>query len=302
MVHFYYPPPKIFNGGKHYKKVAKIILLTVLWSFLILGIIKMAYLSTDFISWKEYIKIIIHGKTGYVINQYWFLKALIMVYLFFPLLKWTFDNDKTSLIIFGLAVALLTFGNNLLYIMHQIFLIGFDKPISEDIKNYIPWYNFLYKVPYAYALVYFIMGGFIYRFISDNKRRIPCTMLTAFFIAAWILSTAISLIFETKMKWDPCFDGYGCVMTLIMSCCLCLFLLQATLNINHYLDLIAKNTLGIYLTHGIIIYATKPILSETPQLANLFCQLIYSSMILVVSLLIVLLLKRIPYVSAWVKI
>lgn len=76
-----YPP---LNVKKHFKKTGKVIFLTLVWVLLILSIIKLCILPEGEMSRTEFFKTLLYLKTGYVINQYWFLLALVMLYVFFP--------------------------------------------------------------------------------------------------------------------------------------------------------------------------------------------------------------------------
>lgn len=293
---------------KHYKKIGKLCLLTIIWAILILGTIKIFILPKGEMSWPEFVKTLWYLKTGYVINQYWFLQALIMLYIFFPVLKRTFDSDKCSLALFAVIIFLFTFGNKFLYVAHQIILFWQGKGLMETVKNYIPWYNCLYNMHYAFAFSYFLVGGLMYHYIrnrsaslENNFIRYKSTLFITFFLAWW-LSVQIAQWFTSAMTWDPCFEGYDLVTTFLMTYSFCLVVTNVQIErLPHWIALVSRNTLGIYLIHGILIYITKPWISALSSLHNIFCYTLYVAVILTVSLFIVLVAKQVPLIKLLFK-
>ncbi len=289
------PPP--LNVKKHFKKTGKVIFLTLVWVLLILSIIKLCILPEGEMSRTEFFKTLLYLKTGYVINQYWFLLALVMLYVFFPLFKRTFDSDKVALLLFTAIVFLLTFGNKFLYVAHQLLLLYKGKDLCVEVKNYIP-----------FAFVYFLAGGMAYHYIKSHRSEMGISQrykwgMGVLFVASWGISVLIGRLFMSAMKWDPCFRGYDLITTFLMTCCFCFVLVNTEIpRLSHLLGLVSKNTLGIYFVHGILIYITKPWVVEIPVLCNAACYVAYVVIILSLSLFIVLTAKRIPFVCGLFKL
>lgn len=274
---------------KHYRKIANIISLTLIWTVLIILIIR---LFTDEIStFKDMVKIAWFGDSRYVVNQYWFLKALVILYLCFPILKQAFNTNKLCIVIFFITITVLVIGYNFMYLSHQMFNIFFNKSIVVEGKEYIPWYNFCKDFQYSFSFVYFILGGIIF-FFHKNIKILNALLL--FFIS---FGTAIYIAFifnKNMIHWDPCFNGYPSLMTFVMSTTTFLFLYnQKIRNLPSVIEKIGKDTLGIYLVHGIIIYFTKPIIS--PYGINYYP--LYAITILFTSWVIVRICKHIPFIS-----
>ena len=294
---------KPFNLLNHCKKIAKIVFLTFLWGGVVLAIVKSLPFSQE-ISWIEYGKILLYMKTGYVINQYWFLRALVMIYIFYPLIKYTFDANKNSLFLFALLIFLLTFGNKVLFLLCQLFMYFTGQVLFSEVKNCIPWYNFFFGMPYAYALCYFIVGGLLYHCMRNNMiarlYRDKPLMNCGVFGISWIMSIILGLILTTKVKWDPCFNGYDLITTFVMTVCF-FILLKKLRNIHmpRIFELIAQNTLGIYLVHGLLIYVSRPWIAGIVVLQNFAGLMFYVAAIVLVSLIIVLTIKRIPHLG-WI--
>ena len=290
---------KPFNLHSHCKKVAWIMTITALWGGVILTLIKLLPANQG-MSWMRYAKILWYLESGYVINHYWFLCALVMIYIFYPLIKYTFDADKRSLLFFASVVFLLTFGNKIVFMFCQLFMYFSGRELFTTVKNCIPWYNFIHKVPNAYALCYFIFGGVLYSYMQKDlpdgflgkKNRI---MTGTVFSISWIASTMLGLLLTAKIKWDPCFDGYDMITTFLMT--LSVFVLLKNLKriyMPRLFALIANNTLGIYLVHGFLIYVSRPWVADIAELHNVVGFVLYVVGVIASSLLIVLTIKRIP--------
>lgn len=294
-----------YNIRRHGIKIGKIILLTFVWSCIVLSIIKFTINNHEDLSFIEYAKILWYLKTGYVINQYWFLLSLVMIYIFYPLIKQTFDKDKTTVYVFCLIVFILTFGNKSIYLIHQLLSAETNTASILIVRNYIPWYNIFYNMHNSYSLVYFITGGIVYYHIKNNTKPSFYNCRPLFYIlfmTSWLLAVILSNFLMHKINWDPCYYGYDTIPTFIMTCCLCILVLPKVSHLPYFVKIISQNTLGIYLTHGIIIYLSKTLFAQQDIANNILGNLIYSILILTTSLFLVLLVKRIPYLTFLIKL
>ena len=243
------------------------------------------------LSFTDIIKIAWYGDSKYVVNQYWFLKTLVMLYLFFPVLKRAFDVDWLNTKVFTLVLSFFVIGMSSAYLCHQTFNFFMGKPLSLEMKDYIPWYNFCKNTDYSYALAYFLLGGVSFR---CGKRFSQL----GFCLWAWGIGVCLAYMFRIEHTgWDACFNAYSSPMTFIMSFCLFfIFVMYKPISVlNSIIEGISKNTLGIYLVHGIVIYFTKPYVGETFVGLNI----LYSFAILFLSWGIVCFFKRVPYIR-WI--
>ena len=284
---------KDFSTSNHFKKILRIVVLTMIWTFIILSLINLFGLKH--FTLVEMFKIGCFGDTRYVVNQYWFLKALVILYLFFPLFKRTFDVDKLNITIFLSLCIFLTIGITGIYLLHQSFNVFLNITLMSEIKNYIPWYNFLWNYNYSFSFTYFLIGGIIFYYKNKMKRNIILYMF--YFLLAWGIAVLFSYCFRLHLiKWDACFDGYSTPMTFVMTICLFIMLVIKPIikRPSLLVDLISKNTLGIYLIHGVIIYFTKQFIVGT----NIIIYFVYALSILLISLLAIVICKQIPYIRS----
>ena len=92
--------------SKHKAKLGKLIALLLGWGILTLLIFMP--LKNEYLSVQEVLFGAWQGKQGWT-NHLWFLQALILVYIFFPLLKAAYDTTREGLYMFLAAAGGLTF-------------------------------------------------------------------------------------------------------------------------------------------------------------------------------------------------
>ena len=286
---------KALDTEKHYKKIVRIVLLTVIWTFGVFLVID--FIEEKGLSFTDIIKIAWYGDSKYVVNQYWFLKTLVMLYLFFPVLKRAFDVDWLNTKVFTLVLSFFVIGMSSAYLCHQTFNFFMGKPLSLEMKDYIPWYNFCKNTDYSYALAYFLLGGVSFR-CGKRFSQLGFCLWLFLFLLAWGIGVCLAYMFRIEHTgWDACFNAYSSPMTFMMSFCLFfIFVMYKPISVlNSIIEGISKNTLGIYLVHGIVIYFTKPYVGETFVGLNI----LYSFAILFLSWGIVCFFKRVPYIR-WI--
>lgn len=285
---------RTFNLRKHIFKIIRIILLIFVWAFLLMPV----YLLID----GEPLKIgsilsnILYLTTDSWMNFFWFLGALICIYILFPALKALFDTNKKTFVFLTVACALLTFGfvlgNQGLAFLSALFKYDFGQLNYPLFTMFNP-----FRGSYGYSFVYFCVGGLVYthedkileikkvkrNIISGIVMLISCTFL---FLVGVFYSLGGTL-------WDVIWNGYDTVFTFFNVLAIYVLCLSYTKN-NKLIKNISCNTLGIYFIHGLLIRLTHPLLKSYDVFCNLPSNIIYAVLILLVSLLICLLFKKIP--------
>ncbi len=240
------------------------------------------------------------------INHLWFLKAMLYLYLLFPLTKLFFDNASRMTLYYMTAVIFVfTFGDKIANQLINLgaWLIGFEPLVKKQI-HFFNWLN-PFNEPFAYSLVYFILGGLLHR---DFSRGISKSWI---FTVVFLLSLIGLFLFgvfksHTGLKiYDTVWNGYDSVFTLLMS--ICLFLWSQSVKIDNktissVFKTIGDNTLGIYFIHFILGGWVAQSLAGTVTYFPFFVNLLQGLVILSASLLIALLLRSIPFVSKLVKL
>lgn len=293
-----------YNLKKHIKKITNIIALTFIWGIITLLILSV--ISGKVYSNRDFLYALWTWETD-TINHLWFLQSLACIYILFPLIKEVYDKkDKKVLIYTFFIFFIFTFGNVLLNILFNLleFIMGTNF-ITANYLNFFNNFN-LFKGFYAYSIVYFILGGLIKQNLSqiksnDKMKLIILLLLGNFclFMYGLVMSKSNGGVFD--IVWT----GYDTIMTLIM--CIALFksayLIKNSLSKMHYIiELIGQNTLGIYLIHRIVGTILYPYYQLLTCSTNLIANILFGMLVMIVSLLLTLLLKKIPFFKILFKI
>lgn len=290
---------------KHIKRIINIILLTVIWgiiTLLVLAIINnkhYTYVAFNYSLWS--------WENG-SINHLWFLQALVCVYLLFPLIKEAYDKeDKTIFKYITIVVFILTFGNVFLNIIANIIrgvfginIIEATLGITNITGNEFNFFNNfnVFRGFYAYTIVYFIIGGIILNRIN-NKVTIKTTHISILFIVGMVSLFAYGIMISriNGAIYDNIWNGYDTVMTLGISIAIFCFAYEfrnKLEKISNTIEVIGSNTIGIYFIHRIVGTLIKPIYVQLPYSYSLAPNLIFGFVVMSLSLVIALIIKKIP--------
>lgn len=292
---------KGFDLKKHVFRILKFVILMEVWS--VITLLLFMVIKSEYLSAYDFVMSIKNLKQGWT-NHLWYLGVLICIYLLFPILKYVYDNHKKLFKYFLIVCALTSFA---LVFINQIeifvFTVLLKKPyyvgLGDFFNSFVPLRDRV-----CYNAVYFCIGGLMNDYI-DRIKGISPVKRNIVAIVAMILSClglfAVGVM-NTKVSgnaWDVVWDGYNSVFTFCNVLCifaLCLNLKKSV----PILSLISKNTLGVYFIHGFIISLTIDHITSRPELCNIPFNIIYAIIVLAVSLLISLVLRKIPLVKKMV--
>lgn len=285
---------------KHLTRIAVIFILLIVWSSI--SLLLMAPVYGDHYSLRSFIEISYQLKQGRT-NHLWFLKALLYIYLLFPLIKALYDKNDKPLLIYLLSIALLftfgsTFLNTVINTIGYVTGIGFMRPQH----SYFVWIN-PFVNDSSYSLVYFIIGGLLAKNIETihfKKRYLSGAALIA------LLALFLFGLIRTKtdnVLYDTVWMGYDSIMILIASMAVFLLCAKTTIKndfIKKYISLIGANTLGIYFIHLILAAWLFKYYQLVP--GNLLFNIVYTALILKLSLFIAVMLRKIPVLKKLVEV
>ncbi|NGM85247.1 acyltransferase [Paenibacillus sp. 7124] len=290
-----------YSLRKHVYRIIMICILTVVWGILTLAVL--IPIKGDSYTAVQFVKALLEWKQ-YRINHLWFLQTLVCLYILFPLIKEVYDKkEKGPLYFFFGAAFLLTFGN--VFLSNLANTAEWVMKVNYLEKNYNFFNNFnVFSGFYAFSIVYFILGGWLQAKLLKNRFRRPGSpVLTGIILTALIALLGYGLIMSQSNGdvFDTVFDGYDTLMTLIVTAGL--FILSSRYQqgksprLSKGMEVIGSNTLGIYFIHVIVGWFTLPYYKLLPFSTNLLANLIYGAAVLILSLGVVLLLKKIPVVK-----
>lgn len=288
---------KEFNLKKHLFKILKFLILMAIW-----GLITTLFLMLirgESLSFNQILEYSFTLKQTWT-NHLWFLRALICIYLIFPLLKIAFDKHNKIFIYFIIICFIFSFGSrflNMLVSVFSNFIFNYQINLNFNLFSYFSVFG-----PYAYSFVYFCLGGLLYLWlpkimeISVKKRNIvavisiviSCTLLFLF---------GVFTSFNQGSIYDIVWEGYDTIFTLINV--IAIFILCINYKgkfkfLNNTIKNISGNTLGIYFIHLILIDLTKGFIKQVPILCSFWFAVIYSFAIILICFGLSYLIKKIP--------
>ena len=286
---------KEFDLKKHTKKIIKLVVLTVISG--IITLILILKVKGEVISAKDFFVILYQMREGYV-NHLWFMGALICIYIFFPLLKNSFDNNKKIFIWFIIICAIITFGNKFLNMIWTItgYLIGK--------VNYVANFNFFHMFNplrglFGYSFVYFCIGGLMFNYIKKIKHKKIYKLYSVIIILISSFLLALYGMFCSKIQngsWDFVWHGMDTIFTFLNTIALfvlCVYYNGGNKSIYKVLYYISSNSLLIYIVHMFVMHLTMKYVKLIPLFSYPFGNIVYALSIMFVSLILAVGIKRI---------
>lgn len=288
---------KDFNLKKHISKLITVVILTVAWGIITLLILMP--IKNEYMSLFEFAKSLVTWKQQWI-NHLWFLQAVVVIYIFFPLIKKTYDNECNNLYFFLVMAFLMTFANVFLSNCANVleFIIG-KNYLSGNI-NFFDEFN-AFRGIYGYSIVYFILGGLFFKHKEKFYKKKWISITTSAIVISMIILTLYSVLMSKSNGeiYDIVWYGYDSVPTLCMV--ISLFILSLNYKGNHkilkIISITGENSLGIYFIHVIWGNLFIKYFKKLPYCHDIATNFLFALFILFTSLLSVLLLKKIPVVK-----
>lgn len=232
----------------------------------------------------------------------WFLRALLCVYLLFPLMKLAFDKSKTIFIYFIALCPILIFGNNCINIFFIFFKYIFYGECASWNANYLFEYN-LFSGPYMVAFAYFSVGGLMCylwpKIKTLNKTRVRIWSAVTVLVSSLMWLGMCAFIGLTRKTLIDCvWDGYVTIFTLANVLALFMFMSSFEFKnqkLNNIYTLISQNTLGIYMFHMTI--KRIPFIAKMYVGSTFSFGVVYALMLCAICMGISLILKKIPIIK-----
>lgn len=296
---------KPFDLNKHLKKTIKIFVIMILWgtiNVIFKSVIRNEYLSINKII-KEVLSIsFIHS---YSVSL-WFLQSLIRLYILFPIIKCVHDSNKKVYNYLVIAIIFFSVGINFLDIGLQLIgkLINIEN-LSMKVLNNFARINPFFENNNSMFLLYFVLGGILFehRNIFKNKKHLIIFVLVGIF--AWIMALSYGVIMSHLYN-KTYLENYNFYQVFLVFTIIGIFALSTLyVNknnnlINKFITSVGKNTMGIYLIHGILMEVLKKYINVW-QL-NIIQRLIIVCCILLSSWLISIFIMKIPKLNNIIKI
>lgn len=227
------------------------------------------------------------------------------MYIFFPLLKLSFDSNKKIFIYFIIACTVLTFGNTFMSHIATIVLNTIGLHNGMVTKN---WFNIFnpFRDYHGYTFVYFCMGGLAHGLVNRIQEipiKIRNTVAVSIILCACTALFIVGLVLSniSEQLWDVVWNGYDTAFTFVNV--LMIFTLSLSYKKNYkIIRLISANTLGIYFMHIILMSFTKRFVVKIPFARSFMGCIIYSLALMILGLFLTKLLKKNPVTNKLVNL
>lgn len=283
-----------FDLRKHLRRTAAVFLLATVWG--LLDILALMPVRGEFLPPREVMRTLFLLRGGWC-NHLWYLYTLVVVYLFVPLLKTAFDQNRPVFYAF-LGIALFfTFGTNTLELAEYTVRYFWGENLLRDLMTFFHRVNPLAAIN-GYAVAYFMLGGVLMEQrerLNSRKLRTAAALLIPVMMFLWFFYAAANSRREGRML-DIVFSGYSTVFVLI--CTVCLFVLslpyQAHGRSGTLIRALGSNTLGIYLLQTVVIAALAPQVRRLAVSGSMLFSIAYAAALTLLCLGICLLCKKVP--------
>lgn len=284
-----------FGLKKHIHKIIRLVILTGVWGIIDLFILM--FIRNELLSVKDFLIGVWTWKQGWI-NHLWYMQALVVIYFLFPLIKNVYDNRRDIFTFFIISAAIFTFGNVAINVLASI---AAHLVLGKSTVYSFNWFNKFnpFRGIYGYSFVYFCIGGIACDIIDKIKflkrKRVCIAIILVSMFGLFVVGITLSRI--TEKPWDVVWEGYDTVFTFVNVVCifsLCLHYKGKGNLFRKTVFIISSNTLGIYFVHVLFIQLFKPYVKEIAILSNIIGNILYTVIILSISLGTVLVIKRIP--------
>lgn len=288
-----------FDLKKHLKKILKIFIILIIWSVLLTIASKLIWGQGITIS--DTIKTIF---TTDINNKYtgvlWFLQSLIALYLIFPILKNLHDTNKKVYNYLFILLLINTILVNTLGLVSNLIQTKMQFNMINMFTAYLSKFQILTNRNF---LIFFMLGGYLFENkekFEEKKVRIKWSLIG---LGAWIMALLYAItISKLKNKMYASNFNFESVFILLSIIGMYAFTYKYKDNnkwYNNLITCIGKNSLGIYLVHIIIIrLIDKLYVGEITMLYKIA----KISIVLIISLIVTLIIKKIPKVKKIIEI
>lgn len=228
-----------------------LVLLIVFWVIVSLAIV-FALRGTR-PGFREFLQIATELRVGYI-QHLWYLPTFLFLTLLLPILH-AMRNGPKRIYHYGLALLFLfTFGNLFLNDLEYLLRWALGKTGHTGSRQFF-WYVNFFGYHYWYSVFYLALGAYLaeYRQVFQRYRRAAVVSIPICMVFLTLFALARSHVYGSV--FDPVFNNYGNVFTLILTFSVSLLLLGCNPKglLRRGAASMASCSLGIYLIHWLLI-------------------------------------------------
>lgn len=292
-----------FNLKNHLRKILHIYLVFGCWKFIMVFVCEVVFHEPLF-PWQsaeEFLNYMAGYRTTYHPTEaFWFLAALLQIYLIVPLIKNVYDSGNDGLIKY---VCILLFCVSFLpRTLSHLFEIA-----ELQIMDFTVWDMYKPFGTYANQLLFFLLGGMFHRkyYIEGKKEpNIQRKCVLNFVVNVGLLYLIKGCTNGFCGEVYNGIPGYSMIPTLFASCSL--FILLSTTKASgsggEVRRRIAENTLCIYILHLLIGRIASSLFYSYIPYRNVVVNAIKCVVLIFISVVCGEIMKKIPVVKKLTKI
>ncbi len=242
-----------FDLNTHIRKTLTMIVLFFVWASIL--VIFARLIAGEGLTLKQFLCYVFEtgDGTGNYAGVLWFMEGLIGVYLIFPLLWRTFQEDYRSFRFFFVSLSILMIGVSCLELLRDALRFHTD---TEVLDQFIGLCKRFRTESGGWFLFYFCLGGVIAHDLDCFHEKRTRMVLAG--LAAWALSYGFAYYMSSQQgsMYDPSFN-YESAFTAVFIVAIFALVLPYEASgrpISRMLMEIGKNTFGIFVIHKIFIW------------------------------------------------
>lgn len=262
-----------FSYKKHKDRIIRTIIVLLLWKIVSLPIVSILD-NHQPIDWHRIPGFLlgIDWTGGAPLGYFWFMNALVAIYLIFPVLKLAYDNTngRKYLIWLTLVLICLVFvANDANSLIGAINFYHHRSTLSPFTS--LQEYNIFGQ--YSSSLLFFMLGGLsdelfsLLHKIGHNNRKVEISVLFIVFALSWFIANFLARYQREsgiRAVWGIQ-NAYQTTAILLMTICVFLLFTHITSfpqSINKLTEIGGRNTLGVYYLHLMLIFSARNIIAK----------------------------------------
>lgn len=309
--------PRAMDEAKHYRKTLNIIIVVTIWRLLAAAFFVFIDGSHPVTVKNLFIFLLGGGFGDYPTGYFWFMNALIAVYLVLPVMKTAFDSERK--IVFKALLAVLigfTVGKDSLRLVLQMVGSVTNHDFASTLNSLNEFYIF---GSYGYVLLYFLVGGMVGRYLKQRQQggsdvnRHPvfgissgkaCIGIFVCYVLTLLIQRYQHAAHGTNLTVE---NGYWLLPTFIATVLILLVLGRARIQgfWAKTFQVIGMNTFGVYMLHlaGLVLLSRLQSLPWFQFMGNLnsiavtLLNIVLCGCVFAACLAVSVLLRKIPYIG-----
>ena len=248
---------------RNLRRCGQVLFLTVFWTLFSLAVV--LALRGQRLSPTEFFSVASGLEVGYI-QHLWYMPTFLFLCLMTPLMQ-SLKQHSRQVYRYGLSILFLfTFGNLLLSDLEYL-LRWMTGHLGHTGNRQFFWYTNFFVYHYWYAFIYYALGAFLTEH-REALRKYRWAAVTAIPLCMLLLTVfALARCHVRGEVFDPVFNNYGSVFTLILTVSAAVLLLNCRPGqiLSRGLKSLSDCSLGIYLIHWLIVEA---LLDNLPALTG----------------------------------